>query len=99
MTTAHADISPIASFPPHFFLENLAVRADGPILVNLLNHKQLWYVPAPVATQPSPRYWCTPSMALRWASLKPSPTSSTSAPSTRPPSSDSTCVAESPEHP
>jgi hypothetical protein len=46
-TAALADISPIASFPPHFFLENLAVRADGSILVTVLNHKQLWYVPAP----------------------------------------------------
>jgi len=44
---APADIGPIASFPPHFFLENLAVRADGSILVTVLNHKQLWYVPAP----------------------------------------------------
>jgi len=46
-TAALADISPIASFPQHFFLENLAVRADGSILVTVLNHKQLWYVPAP----------------------------------------------------
>jgi hypothetical protein len=46
-TDARADISPIASFPRHFFLENLAVRADGSILVTVLNRKQLWYVPAP----------------------------------------------------
>src|SRR3984957_9101899 len=46
-TPAPAGIDPIASFPPHFFLENLAVRADGSILVTVLNHKQLWYVPAP----------------------------------------------------
>ena len=51
-TAALADISPIASFPPHFFLENLAVRADGSILVTVLNHKQLWYVPAPNGSQP-----------------------------------------------
>jgi len=51
-TAALADISPIASFPPHFFLENLAVRADGSILVTVLNHKQLWYVPAPIGGQP-----------------------------------------------
>jgi hypothetical protein len=50
--TALADISTIASFPPHFFLENLAVRADGSILVTVLNHKQLWYVPAPEGGQP-----------------------------------------------
>jgi hypothetical protein len=53
MTTATlADISPIASFPQHFFLENLAVRADGSILVTVLNRKQLWYVPAPNGSQP-----------------------------------------------
>jgi len=51
-TAALADISPIASFPQHFFLENLAVRADGSILVTVLNHKQLWYVPAPHGSQP-----------------------------------------------
>jgi hypothetical protein len=51
-TAALADISPIASFPPHFFLENLAVRADGSILVTVLNRKQLWYVPAPSGGQP-----------------------------------------------
>jgi hypothetical protein len=51
-TAAPATISPIASFPEHFFLENLAVRADGSILVTVLNHKQLWYVPAPHGRQP-----------------------------------------------
>jgi hypothetical protein len=51
-TAALADISPIASFPEHFFLENLAVRADGSILVTVLNHKQLWYVPAPTGGPP-----------------------------------------------
>ena len=51
-TAALADISPIASFPQHFFPENLAVRADGSILVTVLNHKQLWYVPAPDGSQP-----------------------------------------------
>ncbi|MGA3256733.1 MAG: hypothetical protein ABSD32_22020 [Mycobacterium sp.] len=48
---APANISTIASFPRHFFLENLAVRADGSILVTVLNHKQLWYVPAPTGGQ------------------------------------------------
>jgi hypothetical protein len=46
-TTAFPKLTTIASFPQHFFLENLAVRADGSILVTVLNHKQLWYVPAP----------------------------------------------------
>jgi len=49
---ARANLTTIASFPKHFFLENLAVRADGSILVTVLNHKQLWYVPAPIGEQP-----------------------------------------------
>jgi sugar lactone lactonase YvrE len=51
-TAALANITTIASFPEHFFLENLAVRADGSILVTVLNQKQLWYVPAPGCDQP-----------------------------------------------
>ena len=51
-TPARANITTIASFPEHFFPENLAVRADGSILVTVLNHKQLWYVPAPDGGQP-----------------------------------------------
>jgi hypothetical protein len=50
MTTdnaTRAKLTTIAYFPEHFFLENLAVRADGSILITVLNHKQLWYVPAP----------------------------------------------------
>src|SRR5271168_4399513 len=49
---APASITTVASFPEHFFLENLAVRADGSILVTVLNHKQLWYVPAPDGGRP-----------------------------------------------
>ena len=53
MTTAPlANITTIATFPEHFFLENLAVRADGSILVTVLNRKQLWYVPAPNGGRP-----------------------------------------------
>jgi hypothetical protein len=51
-TAALANITTVASFPEHFFLENLAVRADGSILVTVLNRKQLWYVPAPDGDQP-----------------------------------------------
>jgi sugar lactone lactonase YvrE len=51
-TAARTNITTIASFPEHFFLENLAVRADGSILVTVLNHKQLWYVPAPDGGRP-----------------------------------------------
>jgi len=52
-TAARANITTIASFPEHFFPENLAVRADGSILVTVLNQKQLWYVPAPGGGQPA----------------------------------------------
>jgi hypothetical protein len=31
----------------NYFLENLAVRSDNSILVTVLNHQELWYVPAP----------------------------------------------------
>jgi hypothetical protein len=51
-TTAPANITTIVRFPEHYFLENLAVRADGSILVTVLNHKQLWYVPASDGSQP-----------------------------------------------
>ncbi|MBV9321765.1 MAG: hypothetical protein JO106_17975, partial [Mycobacterium sp.] len=47
-----ARLTTIAYFPEHFFLENLAVRSDGSILVTVLKHKQLWYVPAPDADLP-----------------------------------------------
>ncbi len=52
IAAAPAKISTVASFPEHFFLENLAVRADGSILVTVLNHKQFWYVPAPDGGRP-----------------------------------------------
>lgn len=50
--TARPKLTTIAYFPERFFLENLAVRADGSILVTVLNHKQLWYVPAPASELP-----------------------------------------------
>src|SRR5208282_3458212 len=55
MTTNNATrskLTTIAYFPEQFFLENLAVRADGSILVTVLNHKQLWHVPAPATELP-----------------------------------------------
>ena len=51
-TVARARLTTIATFPERFFLENLAVRGDGSILVTVLNHKQLWYVPAPANDLP-----------------------------------------------
>jgi DNA-binding beta-propeller fold protein YncE len=55
MTThnaTRAKLTTIAYFPQHFFLENLAVRADGSILITVVKHKQLWYLPAPDADLP-----------------------------------------------
>jgi hypothetical protein len=40
-------LTPVARFPRKYFLENLAVRADGSVLITALLHKQLWYVPRP----------------------------------------------------
>jgi len=38
-------MSPVAYFPQQYFLENLAVRADGSILITAVLQKELWYVP------------------------------------------------------
>jgi len=40
-------LTPVAYFPEKYFLENLAVRADGSVLVTALSHKELWCVPGP----------------------------------------------------
>lgn len=37
---------PVAFFPKNYFLENLAVRADGSVLITAVLQKELWYVPA-----------------------------------------------------
>jgi hypothetical protein len=42
-----AKLRVVAEFAPHSFLENMAVRADGSMLVTVQNHKELWHVPAP----------------------------------------------------
>jgi hypothetical protein len=42
-----AQLTTVTTFQAHFFVENPAGRADGSILVSVLNRKQLWYVPAP----------------------------------------------------
>jgi hypothetical protein len=38
-------VTTVAEFPPNYFLENLAVRTDGSILVTAENKYQLWYLP------------------------------------------------------
>jgi hypothetical protein len=49
-----AAVTTIASLPEYTFLENLAVRRDGSILVTVLDRKQLWYIPPPVAPPVDP---------------------------------------------
>lgn len=39
-------LTPVAYFPEKYFLENLAVRADGSMLITAVLQKELWYVPA-----------------------------------------------------
>ena len=39
-------LTPVAFFPQYYFLENLAVRADGSILITAVLQKELWWVPA-----------------------------------------------------
>ena len=36
-----------ASFLPHFFLENLAIRHDNSILITVATRKELWFLPPP----------------------------------------------------
>jgi hypothetical protein len=45
-------LTTVAKFPVGYFLENVAVRADGSMLVSALNKKELWYVPAPTMGTP-----------------------------------------------
>ena len=40
-----ARLTRIASFPAGYFLENLVIREDNSILVTVLNHRELWYIP------------------------------------------------------
>src|SRR5215469_16709079 len=47
-----AKLTTVAEFPVGFFLENVAVRADGSMLVTELSKKGLWYLPAPTSDAP-----------------------------------------------
>ena len=42
-----AQLTVVAEFPEHYFLEDLAVRADGSILITVANKNELWLVPTP----------------------------------------------------
>jgi hypothetical protein len=41
------NLAPVAYFPEKYFLENLAVRADGSLLVTAVLQRELWWIPAP----------------------------------------------------
>jgi hypothetical protein len=40
-------VTPVAYFPEKYFLENLAVRADGSVMITAVLQKELWCVPGP----------------------------------------------------
>src|SRR5262249_2582421 len=40
-------LTPVGYFPEKYFLENLAVRADGSVLITAVPQKELWCVPGP----------------------------------------------------
>jgi len=42
-----AQLTVVAEFPERFFLENLAVRKDGSILITVVNRNELWLVQTP----------------------------------------------------
>ncbi|MEV5753684.1 hypothetical protein AB0L00_38190 [Actinoallomurus sp. NPDC052308] len=47
-----ATVQTVVDFPEHYFLENLAVRSDNSVLVTVLNHRQLWWVPPFTGAEP-----------------------------------------------
>src|SRR5580700_9016654 len=40
-------LTPVAYFPEKYFLENLAVRGDGSVLITAVLQKELWCIPGP----------------------------------------------------
>jgi hypothetical protein len=45
---AQANLMTVATFPKHYFLENLSARRDGSFLVTASTQKELWYIPRPI---------------------------------------------------
>jgi hypothetical protein len=45
-------LTTVAQFPAGYFLEDVAVRADGSMLVIVVNKNELWYLPAPTGDTP-----------------------------------------------
>lgn len=65
--TPVAELTTVATFPINYFLENLAVRSDNSLLVTVLNHKELWFIPAAQHETPEPIRLCTfdqPAMGI-----------------------------------
>ena len=60
-TPEPARLTLVASFPPAYFLENLAIRADHSVLVTVANKQELWYVPPTTGTLP-----VNPSLLFRF---------------------------------
>jgi hypothetical protein len=52
MSDSFAKLTTVARFPEHTMLENLAVRADGSVLVVASPQREVWYTPAPTADLP-----------------------------------------------
>src|ERR1700740_1314004 len=44
-TTSQAHLIAAAKFPPQYFLESLAVRKENSLLISVMNHRELWYMP------------------------------------------------------
>lgn len=57
-------LTPVAYFPQKYFLENLAVRRDGSVLVTAVLQKELWCVPGP-----EPRVEAPPVLVHRFEHL------------------------------
>ena len=53
-------LSTVATFPKNYFLENLAVRSGNSVLVTVLNHQELWHVPASNHEQTVEPAWAEP---------------------------------------
>lgn len=47
-------VTPVAYLPRKYFPENLAVRADGSVLISAVLQKELWYVPGPARALTEP---------------------------------------------
>src|ERR1700757_2227006 len=47
-----ARLTVLTEFPEHYFLENMAVRTDGSMLITVQNRKELWFVPAAADARP-----------------------------------------------